>query len=485
MAANQPPTGRSARGFFVNVSSLVSARLFLALSQVLVLPIVARHLTVDEFALMAMAMSVVVFCSVLSDAGLGRSLIRAPSYDHEEWVSVFWLMVAVGVGLALIILAIGPLWAAFFEQPGLVPILAALAIVPLCQAVSAAPNAEVERRENYTGIAKVQTITTVVSLGLAVVLAILGAGVWALVAQQVSLAIVRLAGIVSLSRFRPNLTFKPHLIGTHLLFARNALAVSAISAIKAQSAIIAIGKFNGEAPLGLFSMSARFSRLPQFGLVGPVSTVVYVRMAKAQDDPARLVEIYLGAMKLMATLLFPALAMTAVAGTAIFTVMLSAEWAQVAPIFALSISGLTFEAIAVVLVACIFRATNRTDLHVRLSTESAILYITLVVAAAALSDVLAVAAAISVWGFMIVPRGWYLAKQVVPISLSDCLRALFVPVLMSGLMVGCHITLRHALSPGHVAEIALAGGILAVGLGLTVLLQRRKLETAVDVFRQA
>ncbi len=483
MSTQHSSAAHSVKGFFVSVSSLVSARLFLALSQVLVLPIVARHLTVDEFALMAMAMSVVVFCSVLSDAGLGRSLIRTPTYDHEEWVSVFWLLVAVGIGLALIILGIGPIWAAFFDQPALVPILSALAVVPLCQAISATPNAEIERRENYTGIAKVQTITTVISLSLAVILAILGAGVWALVAQQIALAVVRLAGIVYLSEFRPNRTFKPHLVREHLLFARNALTVSAISAARTQSAVIAIGKLNGEASLGLFSMSARFSRLPQFGLVGPMSTVVYVRMAKTQHDPERLVELYFAAMKLMATLLLPVLAMTAIAGTAIFSVMLSAEWAQVAPIFALSIAGLTFEAIAVVLLACIFRAINRTDLHVRLSMESALLYIGLVFAAA-LFNVLVVAAAISIWGFLIVIRGWFLAKQVVPIKIFACVRTLFIPTFISIVMVCCHILVRYVMSPEHVAEIALAGCILAVGLGLAVLIQRQDLIKATKAFRE-
>ena len=168
--------GRPARGFFVSVGSLVSARAFLALSQILVLPIVARYLSVTDFALMAMAMSVVIFCIVLSDAGLGRSLIRTPTYDLDEWSSVFWLLVFVGIGLALIILAIAPLWAAFFDQPGLFWVLAALAPVPLMQAISAAPNAEIERRENYTGIAQVQMITTVVSLGLAVLLALARSG---------------------------------------------------------------------------------------------------------------------------------------------------------------------------------------------------------------------------------------------------------------------------------------------------------------------
>jgi len=483
MATNHSSSGQSIKSFFVSVSSLVSARLFLALSQVLVLPIIARYLTVDDFALMAMAMSVVVFCSVLSDAGLGRSLIRTQTYDHTEWVSVFWLLVAVGAGLALFIVAIGPLWAEFFDQPRLAPILAALAVVPLCQSISAAPNAEIERRENYTGIAKVQTLTTVVSLGFAVVLAILGAGVWALVAQQISLAVVRLAGIIYLSRFRPNLTFRPNLITQHFRFARDALTVSAISAVKAQSAVIAIGKLNGEAPLGLFSMSSRFSRLPQFGLVGPMSTVVYVRMAKAQHDAKRLVEIYLSAVRLMACLLFPVLAMTAVAGTAIFTVMLSEEWAQVAPIFGLSISGITFEAIFVALLACIFRAANRTDLHVRLSMESTLLYVGLVFSAAALFDVFAVATAISIWGFMIVPRGLLLAKQVVPISISDCLRTVRISALMSLAMVCCHALLRNLLSPGHWLEIGLAACILTSGMGLIILFQRKELLNAVQAFR--
>ncbi|MBO9398609.1 oligosaccharide flippase family protein [Shimia sp. R9_2] len=485
MGSENGNSGHSTKGFFVNVGSLVSARLFLALSQILVLPVVARYLTVDEFALIAMAMSLIVFCSVLSDAGLGRSLIRTPEYDHDEWVSVFWLLVMVGGGLMAVILLAAPLWASFFAQPELVKIIAALSVVPLMQAIAATPNAEIERRENYTGIAKVQTITTVFSLGAVVILAVLGAGVWALVAQQLALAGVRLAGILYLSEFRPTRVFRPALVRPHLEFARNALIVSAISAVKAQSAVMSIGKFNGEAALGLFSMSARFSKLPQFGLVGPASTIVYVRMAKAQHDPKRLVDIYLSAMNLMATVLFPILAVTAAAGTAVFTVALSDDWAQVAPIFAFSIAGLTFEAIAVVLLSCIFRATNRTDLHVRLMTESAVLYTVMVLCAAAFSDVLGVATVITVWGLVIVPRGWILAQKIVPISLADCVNAIAAPLLLSVGLVCAHIGLRTLWEPGHVVEILLAGGLLVVGLGGTILMRRETLLEAVGTFKQA
>ena len=473
---------KPAKGFFVNIGSLVSARAFLALSQIIVLPIVARQLTIEEFALMALAMTVVIFTQVLSDAGLGRSLIRAMDYDLEEWSTVFWLLVAVGLGLALIVIAVAPLWAAFFDQPRLTGILFALAIVPLCQALSAAPNAEIERRENYIGIAKVQMITTVVSLGLAVLLALAGAGVWALVAQQLALAIIRLAGIIWLSQFRPLFTFNPARIGRHLVFARDAIIVSLIGAARGQAAVVAIGKILGEGALGLFSMSERFSRMPQYGLAGPASTVVYVRMAKAQTDLERLVQIYLASLRLLAAILFPILAMIAVGGGAIFTVFLSETWAEVAPVFALSITGLAIEAVSLVCIASLFRAVGRTELQVRLAFEGALLRVGLVVGAAFFS-LEAVAASLTIWGILLVPRGWQLAQKVVPLNMVDCCKALIVPVAVSAVFVALHAILRASYQPGNWAESGIAIALSLLALGTTALIDRKNLRAAVQFFK--
>ncbi|MFQ6550883.1 oligosaccharide flippase family protein [Aestuariibius insulae] len=470
------------RGFFVNVGSLVSARAVLALSQILVLPIIARALTVEEFALMAMAMTVVVFCSVLSDAGLGRSLIRSPGYDLTEWSSVFWLLTGVGIALMLLILAIAPGWAAFYGETDLIPVLAALSVVPLFLALSAAPNAEIERRENYTGIASVQMATTVISLSLAVLLALAGAGVWALVAQQIAIAVIRLAGILWLTEFRPRLTFSARLLKPHLIFAKDALLISAISTVRAQVAVVAVGKGLGQSPLGLYSMSERFARVPQLGLAGPMSTVVYVRMAKAQDKPDRLVAIYLASLRLLSVALIPPLALLAVAGEAVFTILLSADWTPVATIFALSIPGLAIEAISVVCLACLFRATARTDLLVRLTIEATLLKSVLVVAAAAIS-LNAVALSLTIWGLLIAPRAWALAARIVPLRMADCLRTLAVPTAIGAAFAGLHIWIAGSSGIGYPAELALSAALAAAALGTTALVERRKIRAAIAVFQ--
>lgn len=450
------------RQFFMNVGSMVFARAFLAVSQILVLPIIARNVAVADFAIMALAMSVVIFSTVLSDAGLGRSLIKS-QYEPQEWSSVFWFLSAVGVVLMLLVMGLAQVWVYTFEQPKLLPVLVVLSLVPLFQAISAVPNAELERREVYPTIALVQMTATLIGLTLSVAMALTGFGIWALVAQQVVLVAVRLVGTALATHFRPQAVFSWPLVEKHFDFARDSLTVSGILAVRSQVAVLALGKLQGETALGQFSMSERFSRLPVFGLAGPASGVVYVRMAKANHDPNRVAEIYLASMRLLAIALLPPLAMVAVAGAAIFPFLLSQAWAPVAPIFALSIPGLALDAAASVCLACVFRARSRTDLHVRLVFEGTLLRVILV-AAAALISLEAVALSVTIWALIMIPRGWILAQHCIPLSLARCISAIWVPAAMAVLFASAHVLLVtfYPLSQHVEIVVSATGALLAL-----------------------
>jgi O-antigen/teichoic acid export membrane protein len=221
---------------------------------------------------------------------------------------------------------------------------------------------------------------------------------------------VRLIGILRLTHFRPRLTFSAHLLRPHLVFARDTLFVALVAVTQAQWAVIAVGRILGPVPLGVFSMSQRFSRLPQLGLAGPMSSVVYVRMAKNLHDPAGIARIYLAAMHVLAAAMLTPLAMIAVAGDSIFSLFLGDEWRPVAPIFALSIPGLALEAVAMVCLSCLFRAMGRTDLQVRFALESGALRIAMV-SVAVFGGLKLMAFSLTLWGLAMVPRGWHLAAR--------------------------------------------------------------------------
>lgn len=470
------------RQFFANVGALVLARAYLAASQIIALPIVARNVSVEDFAVMALAMTVVLFGTVLSDGGLGRSLIRVKDYDPDEWSSVFWLLVALGVVLALMVMIASPLWAWFFDTPRLIPVMIALAAFPFLQSVAAVPGAELERREKYQPLAVVQTVATTVSLATAIVLALTGYGIWALVWQQISLAAVRLIGLWAITRFRPTAVFSWHLVKGHQRFARDSISVSLVSILEGQIAVMAIGRFLGQVPLGLFAMTQRFTRLPMFGLAGPASSVVYVRMAKVKEDPARVAEIYYASVRLLSFALIAPFTMICISGHAIFVTILSEEWAEVAPLFAMIVPGFTLDAIAVVCLGCVYRALARTDLHVRAVIEGTILRAILIGGAVWIS-LDAVAITFSIWSIVMVFRNWTLVAACAPIKITPCLHTITGPATFAGFVGLAHYLVISVIDLSMIAEIALAIMNCLIAYALTFWAFKSKFQADVRQFQ--
>ena len=96
--------------------------------QVTVMPLLARLLGPKSFGLYSLALPAVLFVMMLADAGLGQSLEREPEERTEVWSSAFWLLLLLGVALAIAL----SLWsiplAALAHQPRLPQIMIPLSL---------------------------------------------------------------------------------------------------------------------------------------------------------------------------------------------------------------------------------------------------------------------------------------------------------------------------------------------------------------------
>jgi succinoglycan exporter len=66
-------------------------------------PILARILSPQEFGVVAVAQTVVMFLTMIGSAGLAASLILEPEEDAETVHSVFWVNLAVAGAMASVI----------------------------------------------------------------------------------------------------------------------------------------------------------------------------------------------------------------------------------------------------------------------------------------------------------------------------------------------------------------------------------------------
>ncbi len=468
--------------FFVNISAMAGGRVLSIFAQVLVLPIIARYLTIADFGAVALAMGIVVFAQLLSDCGLGRSLIRRSEVVPEEWDSVFWLLAGLGTLLSVTLFLTAPLWEMLFDIPGLAGLVQALSVIPLMQSLSAVSNAALERDDCFVWLGGLRIIAVILSLAAAIGLAIAGAGAWCLIIQQIVLFATLAIGAAIASPYRPQLRLKLAWLAGHLRFARDTIGTSLVFTLQRQAPVMMLGYVLGAGPLGLFSMALRLLRLPELGLSGPASQVVFVRMARQASDPAAIGTLYIAALRLLALVILPGMFCLAGFAPDLIPLLLTDRWGDVALVFALAAPAFALEA-STSMAGMAFYAAGQTTLRLRMATERAILQIACV-AVAVPFGINAVAVALTLFALAYTPRLWWYAARAAPFGQHEAFAAVAWPAVvgvLAWLVSALFIAPAVAQDAGLLMSVAVATAVIA--WGLAALPQLAALRRAVGVLR--
>ena len=151
------------------------------------LMVLARLLNPKDFGLVGMVTAFTGVLILFRDFGLSAAAIQRPVVTEEQLSTLFWINVAVGAGLVLLILAMAPFIAMFYHEPRLLKVTAALSASFLFNAAGIQHGALLQRQMRFTTLAVISTISLVVSTALAIGAARAGWGYWALVVMTLAL----------------------------------------------------------------------------------------------------------------------------------------------------------------------------------------------------------------------------------------------------------------------------------------------------------
>jgi O-antigen/teichoic acid export membrane protein len=470
------------RRFAFGAAALSAARVTQAALSLLALPILARLVGPSEFGLIALAMSFVFFTMAFSDAGMGYSLVRTPREDTAAWSSAFWAITLLASGLALFLLAIAWPVAWLFGEPRLAPLVLALAPIPMVQGMLAAPIADLQQREQFGWLGLAEVTGAVLGAVAAVWLAFNGGGAWALVAQQLGVWNGKAVVIVATTRFRPRFILHREGLEPHLRFGRDTAGWSLLNFFARQIDPLVIAKIIGTTALGFYSIAYRLMALPAYLVSGPVQNALFTRMVALRDDPASLRELVLIASRALASFIFPAMAVLAVANAAFIEVFLSERWLPTAPLFAVlaPIGAIT----AVVgLNGPLLMAVGRTDLRLRLTFEFTLLW-AVAVPFLAMQGVETVAIGFAVIFLLYLPRTLQLFLRPIGGDIAGYVRAMAIPIIISCALAATHVVARMALPLTLWAEIGLAISEVLIGYGVTAWILRGRLTSDLKTMRR-
>lgn len=303
--------------------------------------VLARLLTPQDYGLVGMVAVVTGFVSMFKDMGLSTATVQRAEVSSEQVSTLFWVNVAASLLLMLVTMALSPAVAWFYHEPRLTRITIVFALSLIFGGLTAQHEAILRRQMRFTALAAVELSSLAVSIAVAIVLALRGAGYWALVLSQVALGLAYAVGVWSVCGWRPGLPRRYTGVRQMLAFGGNLTGFSIVNYFARNLDNMLIGRFWGSAPLGLYARAYQLLLLPIEQINTPVAAVTVPALSRLVDSPERYRQAYLRILEKIAILTMPAMALMIATSDWVVALLLGPRWMGVSRLFALlGIAGL-------------------------------------------------------------------------------------------------------------------------------------------------
>lgn len=298
----------------------------LRITGLVTMAILARFLVPEDFGLIALALSMVALVQTLADAGFSTYLQQSEDVSRRTTSTAFWFTVGAGVVLACMLIMAAPLVAAMLSTPEITPVIRTMAPAALLVALGAVPVALLRRQLRFRALAVQTAVAGAAGQVVAIVLAISGTGVWALVAQTLVVQFLSTLLAWVAARYLPSRTFSRQQLGQMLRFGVKVIGVEYVSLgrLWAEQAIII--SVLGTAGLGFYTIAQRLVMIAQdltTSALVPVSVTVFARI---RDSVDRLRSGYLRAQTISHVLVVPVMLVLAVGSPWAIPLVFGDQW---------------------------------------------------------------------------------------------------------------------------------------------------------------
>ena len=254
--------------------------------------VLARLLTPEDYGIVGISLVFIAFSNVFIEAGFSNALIRKLDRTNTDYSTAFHFNAIMGV-LMYVVLFIGAPWIAdYFDDQQLIPLtrLVSITVVlnSLCIVQNAILTAEFRMREQ----AIINIAAQIPSGLLAIYLAYIGMGIYALAVQTVLSSFIRTVLFWIVTKWCPSMEFSKDSMRYLWGFGSKLIGANFLGTVFNEIYTVLVGKFVGKADLGLYSKGRSLSTQPETICNGVIQKVALPLLANSQGDSCRLKEKY-------------------------------------------------------------------------------------------------------------------------------------------------------------------------------------------------
>lgn len=267
--------------------------------------ILARLLMPSDYGMVGMVAIFMGISYTFADAGFCAALVRKKNRSAIDYSTVYTINVVVSFSFCVLLCLSSPFIANFYAQPLLKPIVCINAVYLFLQSFLAVQNARLSILLKFKTQGIISVCTEVTTGAFAIVMAIMGYGVFSLVVPCYFGLIVKSLLFWKFEHWFPGFGFSKKSFKEFWGFGSKLLSTNLINSIYGNIYPIFIGKVYSASDLGYYSKASGYAELSPQILSGVISKVSFPVLSEIQDDNERLELAYRRMIRLSAFIIFP------------------------------------------------------------------------------------------------------------------------------------------------------------------------------------
>lgn len=319
---------QAASGFIWNAVEKFSAQ-FIALVIGVTL---ARILTPEDFGLMGM---LVIFTSVATafvDSGMGSGLVQQQDKTDDDYATVFVFNIVAATAMYLVLFAIAPYVAAFYQDGRLTLLLRIVSLnIPL-GALLSIQRLKLQIALNFKALAKVNLAANALAGIAAILVARSGVGYWALAVQLLCASMLQLIFFMLMGNWRYRCAFSKKSFDTLFSFGSKLLFASLYAQALRNVYNVFIGKYYSSIDLGYYTRAIALTELVAGTVTTVIDQVTYPLLSALKADQGRMVGVFIRVIRMAAFINFPAIVLLSALAKPIVLILLTDKWEAVIPL---------------------------------------------------------------------------------------------------------------------------------------------------------
>lgn len=293
--------------------------------------ILARLLSPDDYGVLSIMIIFTTLANVFIQNGFNTSLIQKKDVNNDDYSSVFWLSLLISIVLYGVLFALAPSLAYFYNMPQICFPFRVISLMIIPGALNSIQIAIVSKEMNFKQIFTSNLSSIIISGVIGVLLAYLGAGIWALVFQTLLNVLIACIVMWFTVKWRPSFSFDLKRVRVLFAYGWKLLVSSLLDTLYQDLSSLVIGKKYDSGTLGYYNRGKQFPQFLINSINGAIQSVMLPAISSIQDYKNQVKSMMRRSITLSSYIIFPVMVGLAVVAEPTVKILLTDKWLPCVP----------------------------------------------------------------------------------------------------------------------------------------------------------